>query len=59
MVACHKCEKEIADGQRFVRLRPDRTVRSMILFHHGTCAPPDAGKAREMTPALRRAIEAY
>lgn len=59
MIVCEKCKNEITDGQQFVRQRPDREVRSMILFHYGTCAPPDAGKVRALTPALRQAIEAY
>lgn len=59
MIACEKCKKEITDGEQFIRLRPDREVRSMTLFHYGACAPPDAGKVRAMTPALRQAIEAY
>ena len=53
------CGKEIADGQQFVRLREDRTQRSMTLFHAGRCAPAGEHRVRTMTPSLRKAIEEY
>jgi hypothetical protein len=56
-ILCKSCALPVHDGQNFVRVRADRTQRSMDIYHAEHA--PESGKVRAMSAKYRQAITEY